>query len=92
MDGVESGTSGGGQQSAKVATWLCQPDVEDLVDLWIVRRDVEHVVGLILDARNIHGHQVFGDLLPAHGSGAAGADVEHFSPQSATKNSNKCVS
>ena len=58
-----------------------EPDVEDLVDLRVVRRDVEDVVGVVLDARDVDRDQIFGDLLPAHRAGAAGAHVEHLGPQ-----------
>ena len=47
----------------------------------VVRRDVEDVIGLILNARDVDGHKILGDLLPSNRSGAARADVEHFRPQ-----------
>ena len=64
-------------------TWLSEPDVEDLVHLWIVGGDVKDVVGLILNTRDIDGHQILRDLLPPHRSGAARAHVKHFRPQPA---------
>lgn len=77
------------EKKNKCVTWLSQPDVEDLVHLRIVRRDVKDVVGLILDAGNIDGHQIFRDLLPSHRSGAAGAHVKHFRPQPAEPKFNR---
>jgi hypothetical protein len=76
-------------QANVVYTWLSEPDVEDLVHLRIVGSDVKDVVGLILNAGNVDGHQILGDLLPSNRSSAAGAHVEHFSPQPATFSSHK---
>lgn len=42
---------------------------------------MEHTFGRILDARDVHRHQILGHLLPFHGSGTAGGHVKHFRPQ-----------
>jgi hypothetical protein len=54
--------------------------------LRIVGSDVKDVVGLILNTGNVDRHQILGDLLPSNRSSAAGAHVEHFSPQPKSPN------
>lgn len=59
----------GKQFIMKQLTWLYQPHVEYLVDLRVIGSDVEYAFWRVLDAGDVHGHQVFGNLLPLHGAG-----------------------
>lgn len=40
----------------------------------------------VLDAGDVDWHEIFGDLGPLDGSGAAGGDVKHLGPEPANGN------
>lgn len=67
--------------SLRALTRLHEPHVEDLVHLAVVRGDVKDALGRVLDAGDVDGHEIFGDLLPFHLPGAARSHMEHFRPQ-----------
>lgn len=62
-------------------TRLYQPHVENLLDLRVVSCDVEDAVGRVLDASDVHGHQVLGDLLPLDCT-TGRVHMEHLRPES----------
>ena len=65
-------------------TWLDQSHVKDLVHLAVVSRDMEDELRVVPDTGDVDRDQVLADLLPLDGAAAAGGDVEHLRPQSAT--------
>lgn len=65
-------------------TRLHQSDVQDFIDLTIVGANVEHDFGRLLNARDVHRHQIFGYLSPFDCAATIRhRHVKHFRPQSA---------
>lgn len=62
-------------------TWLHESHVKNFVHLAVVGSNVEHAFGRVLDARDVHRHQVLGHLLPFHCARTAGRHMKHFRPQ-----------
>jgi hypothetical protein len=68
-------------QNLLALTRLNESNVENLIHLTVVCSDVENTFGRVLDASDVDGHQIFGDLLPFHLTSAACRYMEHFRPQ-----------
>jgi hypothetical protein len=49
--------------------------------LAVVRGDVKNALRRILNAGDVDGDQIFGDLLPFHLSGTTCRNMKHFRPQ-----------
>jgi hypothetical protein len=70
-----------GESEPQSHTWLHESDIENLIHLTVVSGDVKDALGWVLDAGDVDGHEVLGDLLPLDLSGAARRNMEHFRPQ-----------